>query len=117
MKLIAKILVAVLLNFATLFAIRYFVSGFELTTDLKDVALIALAFTALNYFVKPVLRLFLGPIIILTLGLGLILVNALILMFLDFSFDTLTIQTTVALLKATTIFGVVNFIYHFATRK
>ena len=117
MKLVSKILVAVLLNLGGLFAARFWIPNFELVANLRDIVIIALVLTALNFVLKPILKLILGPVIVLTLGLGLIVVNALILKVLDFSFDALTIGTSLALLEATILFGAVNIIFHLATKK
>ncbi len=72
--------------------------------------------TLLNFILKPILTLVLGPVIILTLGLGLILVNARILKILDLFLNNLTIETIPALLYATILIGVVNFVFHTATK-
>jgi putative membrane protein len=70
---------------------------------------------------KPVLTLVLGPVIILTLGLGIIIVNAIILWLLpiianniDFLHGSIIIQNIPALLFATLVVSVVNFIIHAA---
>lgn len=116
MKLVARIIAAILINVVGLILVRQFVPDFLLTTNLQEIAMIALALAALNFFVKPLLKLILGPFIILTLGLGLIFVNALILKLLDIFFVALTIQTTLALLEATLILGAINLVFHLATR-
>ncbi len=113
----AKIILAVVVNGVALMAAAYFLPGFELKNDLVAVAWIALALTALNYTVKPVLKLFLGPIIVLTLGLGLVIVNAVILYLLDIFSPDLTIQGALTLIYASVLIGVVNFIFHLATKK
>ena len=116
MKLLAKIIVAVIANAIALFAAATYISGFELEGGIEQVVGIALVLTALNFFLKPVLTLVLGPVIILTLGLGLLLVNALILYILDIISKNLTIETIPALLYATILVGVVNFVFHLATK-
>jgi len=118
MGLIVKIILAVLVNGLALFVADKYVSGFVLAAnDLKTFAIIALILTALNFILKPILKLLLGPIIILTLGLGAILVNAVILKVLDFLSPALTIQGLVALLYATIIVSIINVLFHFLTRK
>lgn len=117
MRLLAKIVLAVVVNMLALLAAEYFVPGFILSGDLKTLLVLAAVLTVLNYVLKPVLKLLLGPVIILTLGLGTILVNALILKILDFSSQALTIQGLVALLLATVLVSLVNFVFHLATRK
>jgi putative membrane protein len=112
MKWLIKLIGAILANGLALLLAAYFISDFKLTSDYKEVAVIALILTALNFILKPVLKLILGPIIILTLGLGLILVNAIVLYILDILTKNLTIETTPALVFASVIVGVTNFIFH-----
>ena len=75
----------------------------------------------LNFLLKPMLTLVLGPIIILTLGLGVLIVNALILYLLpivtdhiDFLHGSIIIQNIPALFFATLIVSILNFIIHVA---
>ncbi len=116
MKLIAKIIVAILANGIALLAAAAYIPGFKLEGDLKQIVGIALILTLLNFLLKPILKLVLGPVIVLTLGLGLILVNALILYILDIISKNLTIETIPALVYATILVGVVNFVFHLATK-
>lgn len=117
MRFLAKIVIAVVINGAALMVAAYFLPGFELRNDLVSVTWIALALTALNYVVKPILKLILGPIIVLTLGLGLVIVNAIILYLLDIFSPDLTIQDVLTLIYASIITGVINFFFHLATKK
>lgn len=118
MGLLLRIVFAVIANGVALFVADHFVEGFVLTAgDLKTFAFIALTLTALNFILKPILKLLLGPLIILTLGLGAILINAVILKVLDFLSPELSIQGLLALLYATIIVSLINLIFHFLTRK
>lgn len=118
MGLLIKIIFAVLVNGLALFAANHYVGGFVLATgDLQTFAIVALILTALNFILKPVLKLLLGPLIVLTLGLGAILVNAVILKLLDFLSPALSIQGLLPLLYATVIISLINLVFHFATRK
>jgi putative membrane protein len=115
MKLLAKIVVAVIANAVALFLATTYIPGFVLAGGPTQIAWMAAVLTALNFFLKPLLTLFLGPVIIITLGLGLIVVNAFILYILDILSKNLTIETIPALLYATILVGAVNFIFHLAT--
>ena len=116
MKWLAKIVVAVLANAIALLVASAYIPGFKMEGDLKQVFGMALILTVLNFILKPILKLVLGPVIVITLGLGLVLVNALILYVLDIISKNLTIETIPALLYATILVGVVNFIFHLATK-
>ncbi len=117
MRWIWKLILAVAVNAAGLLACAYWIPGFSLVTnDVKAVLIVGASLTLLNMFLKPVLKLVLGPFILLTLGLGLIIVNAIILFLLDYLSSALTIHTTLALLEATLVFTAVNFVFHLATR-
>lgn len=116
MRFLAKIILAIVVNGAALMTAAYFLPKFELRGDIATVAWIALVLTALNYTVKPVLKLLLGPIIVLTLGLGLVVVNALILYLLDIFSPDLTIQGALTLIYASLLIGIANFIFHSATK-
>ncbi len=116
MKLIAKIIVAVLANAIALYAAANYIPGFKLTGDVGQIIGMAAILTFLNFILKPIFRLILGPVIILTLGLGLILVNALILYILDIISKNITIETIPALIYATLLLGAVNFVFHLATK-
>ncbi len=111
MHLIGSILLAVLTNLAGLLAASHYIVGFYLaTTDWKLLFEIALIFTALNLILRPILKLFLGPLIVITLGLGMIIVNAAVLALLDFLTPALSISGVAPLLEATLLIAVINFV-------
>lgn len=116
MKLLTHIIVAIIANVIGLVAAAYFVTGFDLNADLPTLLFLAAILTALNFFLKPILKLFLGPIIVLTLGLGLIAVNAFILYILDILSQNLTIETIPALIYGSIIVGLANFVFHYSTK-
>ena len=116
MKFVGKILLAIIANAFALLLAKNIVSGFVLLDNFFVIIEVAAVFTAINLFLKPILKLILGPIIILTLGLGLIVVNAALLKLLDFLSKDLTIENIIALLYATLIISAVNVIVHLATR-
>lgn len=116
MRIIAKIVVAFLINGAALWLAAIYIRDFRLDTDPPVLASAALALTVLNLFLRPILKLVLSPIIFITLGLGLLLVNGLILAILDKLSSHLTIETFGALFYGTLILSVANAIYHWATR-
>ena len=117
MRLLAKIIVITGLNAVALWVASQYIPGFHFAGGAREFAVAAVILALLNFFIKPVLKLILGPIIILTLGLGLILVNALILYALTYFQKNLTIDGVPALLYGTLLITVVNFVAHLATKK
>lgn len=125
MHWLAKIVLIVAGNAFALYLAERFVPGFILNATLTQLTAIAFVLAILNFILKPVLTLLLGPLIVLTLGLGLIAVNAAILWSLtqvaeriDFLKGSITIQPDQfipALLLATLIVSAVNFVIHLAT--
>jgi len=116
MRWLAKIVVAIAINAFALLAAEAYIPGFVMSGEFKQILAIAAILTALNFFIKPILKLVLGPIIVLTLGLGLIIVNAVILYILDILSKNITIQTIPALIYGGLLVGAVNFIFHLATK-
>ncbi|MDR3582362.1 MAG: phage holin family protein [Candidatus Pacebacteria bacterium] len=122
MHWLAKLAIVVGGNALALWIANMYVPGFVLSNrNWLALILIALILSALNFLLKPVLTLALGPVIILTLGLGIIVVNALILWILpivtdhiDFLSGSITIQTIPALFFATLVVSAVNFVIHAA---
>ncbi len=112
MRLIARIILVVLGNVLGILAAARWVQGFVLTGDMKDLAIAAIALTVMNVVLRPVLKLFFGPLIIITLGLGALLVNVAILLLLDFLLPGISIQGIEPLLVSTVLIAVINFLIH-----
>ena len=66
MEWILIIILSIVVNAAGLIAAGHYIPGFNLTGGLQDILLVAAILTLLNMTLKPIFRLFLGPIIILT---------------------------------------------------
>ena len=116
MKFLAKIIVTIAVNVFAIWAAATYIPGFKITSDFKQLIIIAVIFSVLNFILKPVIKLILGPVIVLTLGLGIIIVNALILYILDKLSQNLTIETIPALIYGTILIGLINFVLHLATK-
>ena len=114
---ITKIVVLFLLNAAALYVAVYFVDVFEIIGGRVEFAVVAAIFTLINFFIKPVVKLVLSPVIIITLGLGLVFVNAVMLYFLDFVSDSVIINGTIPLIYATVVISVVHFALGFFMRR
>ncbi|MEK7077346.1 MAG: phage holin family protein [Patescibacteria group bacterium] len=116
MKFLARAVLAFIANAFALIVIARYIPGIALPNDFKAVFFLALILTALNFILKPILRLILSPVIALTLGLGVILVNMIVLYALDILSPALTITGIPALAYAALILGFINFISHFFFR-
>ncbi len=121
MHWLARLVIVVGGNAIALWIANAFVPGFVLSGNWLVIILIALVFALLNFFLKPLLTLILGPVIVLTLGLGVLVVNAIILYLLPVIADhidilrgSIMIQNIPALIFATLIVSIINFIIHVA---
>ncbi|RJP45017.1 hypothetical protein C4587_01085 [Candidatus Parcubacteria bacterium] len=117
MRLLARIVTAILLNSFGLWVALTYIPGFSLPGDIRTVVSIAFVLTVLNLVLKPVLSLILGPVIVLTLGLGMLLVNGVVLFVLDIIVETLRIEPILSLVYATLLFSIINLVFHLATKK
>ena len=122
MHWIARLVLVVAGNAFALWLANQYVAGFVLSAPILGLIIIAAVLTALNFILKPILTLILGPVIVLTLGLGLIIVNAIILEVLaymanhlDFMHGSISIQSVPALILSTLIVSAVNLVIHLAT--
>lgn len=115
--LLIRPLFALVANALALLAAGYLLTGFVIQGGYLEILYLTAALTLLNFFVKPLLKLLLGPIILLSLGLALLFVNAFVLYLLDFFFENLTITGVQTLLIASLVVGAVNFIFHFITKR
>jgi putative membrane protein len=116
-----RLVIVVAGNVLALWLANLWVPGFVIGGNWITLILIALILAALNFLLKPLLTLVLGPIIILTLGIGVLIVNALILWILpiiadhiDITRGSIIIQNIPALFFATLLISIINFIIHVA---
>lgn len=110
MRLFTRLIISFLVNALALVAADKIIAGFTLTLTLENIAIAAGLLTLINAFIRPVLKLFFAPIIILTLGIGIIVLNALILLALDFLLEGLIIEGILPLLAGTVLIGLVNIL-------
>lgn len=116
MRLISKLIFYLAFNVLALWLAAYFVKGFYLNTYWKNLLIAGLIFTALNLFLRPILKIILSPLIFITLGLGIIVVNAIVLYILDYLSSNITIAGLLPLFYATLIISLVNLFTHFLAK-
>ena len=117
MRFILKIVFAILVNAFALYTASYFIDGFLLSGSWSGLFVLALIFTLLNFFLRPILKLVLGPLLLLTLGLGIVIVNILVLYILDIISNEITIHGYMPLFWGTLLIGVVNGLFHILHKK
>lgn len=116
MKLIGRIIFAVASNLIVLLIAGYLVEGFTTANDLPALAVAGAILAALNLVLRPILKLFFGPLMVLTLGLFAVVVNGLLLYVLDMVSDAVTIEGYSALLLGALVVSIVNLVLHMAVK-
>ena len=120
MKLLSFLIVTVFANVVALLVANNLLPGFSLAGGLADWVTVALILTGLNLILKPLVKLFLGPLIILTLGVAYLLVNWLMLYILDIVSHNLYVAPegyVWSMLYASLIIGFTNSIIQWAHRR
>ena len=106
----APILLQLAANMLAIYGAHYLLPKFTYTGNFGDLAITAAILTAINLFIRPIVKLILTPFIILSLGLLIIGINAAILYILDMLQDPLTIESNLALLLGTILISAFNII-------
>lgn len=116
MKFIGRFIFHVFSNAIAIFVAASFVAGFVFNGDFLALTVAALALTIINTFIRPILKLILGPLVVLTFGLFTIVINAASLFLVPYLLEALgfgspiVIEGYLPLLIATLIISAVNFI-------
>lgn len=117
MRSISHLIIAFISNFIAILTAVYLVAGFTVQPTPKDYLIVTALLTALNVFLRPVLKFILTPVIILTLGLFTLVLNAALLYGLDYFSESLTITGLKPLAYATLVITAINFIVMFAGKR
>ena len=117
MGFIGRIIFSVVSNMVALLAAGSFITDFTVANEFLALAGAAAILAALNLLLRPVLKLFFGPLMILTLGLFSIVVNGLLLYVLDIVSSAVTIHGYVALLLGALVISAVNVVLHLSAKK
>ncbi|KKU91526.1 MAG: hypothetical protein UY23_C0001G0132 [Candidatus Jorgensenbacteria bacterium GW2011_GWA1_48_11] len=110
MKFIGRFILHVISNSIAIWLAAKYIVGFTFSGTLTELLVVALALTLINTFIRPFIKIVLGPFVVLTFGLFTIVINAGMLYLLDIWSPALTIQGYAALLWATILIGLVNFV-------
>ena len=117
MGFIGRIIFSIVSNMIALFAAGAFIPGFAVANDFVALAGAAAILAVLNLVLRPILKLFFGPLMVLTLGAFAVVVNGLLLYVLDIVSTAVTIEGYMALLVGALVVSVVNIVLHMSAKK
>lgn len=86
----------ILINAAALYAAVFLLDGIDFVGEWWKLLLVAIAFSLLNSYVRPILRILTLPISVITLGIFLLVINAAMLLVTDWISDQLNLGFQVA---------------------
>ncbi len=117
MKWLAHLVFSYFSNLIALILSGQFIAGFTVVSSPFDNLLMAAAtFTLINWFIRPVLKMILSPVIFLTLGLFTLVINAGMLYLLTILSKNVIISGTEPLIYGTLLITGVNVLLHFAAK-
>lgn len=116
MKFIARLILQFFANILGILAADYFIEGFSFNGDLKSLVIAAVVLSIANLFLKPILRLALGPLILLTFGLFTIVINMFLLYLVTLVVPAFQIVLGWPFFYASLIIGFINFLILFSAR-
>jgi putative membrane protein len=88
--------IQILINAGALYAAVFVVGGIDFRGEWWKLLLVALAFSLLNTYVRPILRILTLPITVVTLGIFLLVINAAMLLLTSAISDQLSLGFHVA---------------------
>ena len=88
--------IQIIVNAAALYVATVIVPGLDFVGEWWKLLVVALAFSLINSYVKPILRILTFPITMMTLGLFLLVINALLLLLVGAISKELSLGFTVA---------------------
>jgi len=116
MKWLANLIFSYFSNLIALILAGNFIANFIVTSDFRNLLLAAATFTLINWFIRPLLKMILSPIIFLTLGLFTLVINAGMLYLLDILSVNVSIIGTEPLIYGTLLITGVNILLHFSAK-
>lgn len=92
----AERIIQILINAGALYAADFLIDGISFVGEWWKFLLVALAFSLLNTYLRPILRILTFPITIVTMGIFLLVINAAMLMLTSAISDQLRLGFSVA---------------------
>lgn len=117
MRFLSHLIFLFFVNLVALGAAVYLVDGFEIVMTPASFLKVTAIFTAINVFIKPILKVIFSPIIVITLGIGIILINMLALYSLDFLMTDISIRGLTALFYATLVISLINIVINVSAKR
>lgn len=112
-----RLILLIAANILALFLASYYIERVTLEGGLRGIVTVGLVFSAVNFLLKPVLKLVFGPLILLTFGLFIVIINMGVLWITDIFLSQLDIAGMGALFLATLLVSAVNFAVHILVKK
>lgn len=97
-------------NSFALYLANLTIAGFIFHGDIKEYLVAGAFLTLLNFALRPILKIIMGPLIWLTLGLFTIVINGAIVWVVDYFLDFMVIQDLVALFWTTIIISLIGIV-------
>lgn len=117
MRLILHSVLTIASNIAAFLAAEYFVDGFAVTRNVRELVLLGILFGVLNLLLKPLMKIVLSPLVLLTFGFFLFIINVTILYLTDMLSASITVSGVIPLIFATAIISVVNGLLHVLVKR
>ena len=114
METIAKLILTIVANLAAVVFASYFVPEFMVTANVQGLVPLVLVLSLINLIIRPIIKIFLSPLIFITLGFFTIIINAGILFVVDIFSESLTISGLISLLMATSIISLINLLINYS---
>jgi len=111
-----RFVIMFVVNAVALYLATRFIDGVNIPLAIKVFLIATGTLTLINFFIRPIIKLVLTPVIILTLGFGSILVNIATLFVLDFILPTVTIEGFIALLLTSLLISAVGLVINFSSK-
>jgi len=100
----------ILANILAVWVTNYFISGFNVRGDLKEVIIVGIILGLLFLIVKPLLKLISLPLIWLSLGLFTLVIYALLIWAVAYFTPYLSVALWLPLIWSTLVIAVINYI-------
>lgn len=107
--IILRLIFYFLANLLALLVLSHYVNGFIIiSNEFVNLITLAIIFTILNTYIRPIIKFILTPLVIVTFGLFSLIINAGILIILDFLSKNITINGLMPLAYSAVLIALIN---------